>query len=212
MELICASADVLAAVDDPWGWLTEAERARGQGLLRDVDRRDFAAAHLLVRQAVGRSAGVDPRGVLITQTCAECGGPHGRPQAPRHPYLHASLSHSSGWVAACAGPRPCGVDVENVASLRRVGVVQSALTPVDQQWVERSADPVLAFARLWVRKEALLKAGAVGHAGLPDVQLSCGDELVSSWRGHDLTELDGPEGADVVAATAVRFGPDSCHA
>lgn len=212
MELICAAVDVLAEVDDPWSWLTEAERIRGQGLLRESDRIDFVAAHVLVRQAVGRSAGVDPRDVLITQTCAECGGPHGRPQPPAHPRLHASLSHSSGWVAACARSRPCGVDIENVASLRGVGVVESALTPADRWWVERSADPVRSFGRLWVRKEALLKAGAVDHAGLPDVQLSRGDELVSSWQGYHLAELHAPDAVDVVGAMAVRFGPQSCEA
>lgn len=202
MDLIAATADVLGTVPDAWGWLTTAERTRGEALRRQQDRDDFVAAHVLVRQAVGRLADVVPCGVLIAQTCEECGGPHGRPRVPELPGVHVSFAHSSGWVGAMASDRECGVDVENVTALRRIGVVRSALTPRDAAWVAAATDPVRAFARLWVRKEALLKAGAVDHAGLRDVELTGDNELLPSWSGFDLVELPAP--GEVVGAVAKR--------
>ncbi|HMS36396.1 MAG TPA: 4'-phosphopantetheinyl transferase superfamily protein [Arachnia sp.] len=147
--------------------LTVAERERRDRLHRADDRAAFVAAHVLVRECAARLLGVEVGEVEIVQRCAGCGGPHGRPTVAGVPDVHVSLSHSRGIVAASAAGPACGVDVE---PLRPIAPIDAALTDAERMWLaaqagtERSRDPDQpglsgAFLRLWVRKEALVKAG-----------------------------------------------------
>jgi len=137
--------------------LTDTERARLERLCAAEDRAAFATAHLLVRECAGELLGVAGRGLVIAQSCATCGQEgHGRPTIVGHPEVHVSLSHTRGCVAAIAARAPCGIDVEAV---HRAPVPGGVLTDREASWVRSEADPALAFTSLWVRKEALVKAG-----------------------------------------------------
>lgn len=136
--------------------LTPIEVARRDRLIRPEDRAAYAAAHLLVRACVAELLGVEPGCLTLAQRCASCGGEdHGRPRILGHPGVHVSLSHTPGQVAAVAAYAPCGVDVESTPAT----VPSRALTERERAWVRSQPDPPLAFTRLWVRKEALVKAG-----------------------------------------------------
>lgn len=136
--------------------LTALERARRDRLRTPADLAAFTAAHLLVRACAATLIGCPPADVVINQHCTGCGADgHGRPSVQGHPQIWVSLSHTRGCVAAIAASQPCGIDVE----VRRTRPpVSGALTAEEARWVERQSDPD-AFTRLWVRKEALVKAG-----------------------------------------------------
>jgi enterobactin synthetase component F len=138
------------------GLLTAAERERRDRLHRADDRAAFVAAHVLVRECAARLLGVEVGEVEIAQRCAGCGGPHGRPTVAGVPDVHVSLSHSRGVVAAAAAWSPCGIDVE---PLRPIAPIAAVLTEAERAWIADQTDPSAAFLRLWVRKEALVKAG-----------------------------------------------------
>lgn len=138
--------------------LTAVELTRRARLRSAEDRESFTAAHLLVRECAGELLGVAGHGLVVAQSCATCGQVgHGRPTIVGHPEVHVSLSHTRGCVAAIAARSSCGIDVESV---HRGAVPSAVLTEREASWVRAEADPALAFTTLWVRKEALVKAGS----------------------------------------------------
>lgn len=147
-----------AAVDrvDVDASLSAVELARGDRYLRLEDRASYRAAHLLVRACAAELLGCAPATLTVAQRCEVCGArDHGRPHLEEHPDVHVSLSHTRGHVAAAAAWTPCGVDVER---LRPIAPPPLALSPAESRWLAAQDDPA-AFLRLWVRKEALVKAG-----------------------------------------------------
>ena len=58
-------------------------------------------------------------------------------------------------VRECAA-RLLGIDVE---PLRPIAPIAAVLTEAERAWIADQTDPSAAFLRLWVRKEALVKAG-----------------------------------------------------
>lgn len=160
--------------------LTDAERSRAAALRTPALRAAFVAAHVLVRECAGELAGLDPGQLVVVQRCPHCDRPHGRPQIRDRPDLHVSLSHTSGFVAAAAACEPCGIDVETV---RPVQPLPAALSVRERQWVDSQPDPAVAFLRLWVRKEALVKAGAGALDRLPELDALDPAGLVTDWTG-----------------------------
>ncbi|MER7848012.1 4'-phosphopantetheinyl transferase superfamily protein [Kitasatospora sp. NPDC096077] len=76
---------------------------------------------------------------------------------PNAPGLHFNLSHSGELALLAVAPRPVGVDVELVRSGRDVDRLSRRFFPApERELVARGGRP--AFARLWTRKEACVKA------------------------------------------------------
>ncbi|MGH3354000.1 MAG: 4'-phosphopantetheinyl transferase family protein [Nocardioides sp.] len=144
----------LSEVDGDLGLLTAAELARHGRLIAEADKQAYAAAHVLVRECAAELLGTTRDEVRIVQRCARCGKTeHGAPSVAGST-LRVSLSHTRGYVAAVAATRPCGIDVETVSR-----GPDRALSPREAAWVAGQDDAAYAFTRLWVRKEALVKAG-----------------------------------------------------
>jgi 4'-phosphopantetheinyl transferase len=175
--------------DDPM-LLTAAETARHARLVRPEDRAAYLAAHTVVRECAADVLGLDARAMEIAQRCGDCGaGDHGAPYVVGHPDLHVSLSHTRVVVAAMVDRHPCGIDVEEVVD----SVPWAALSVRERTWAQAQPEPELAFTRLWVRKEALVKAGVgrLADAAALDV---LGEEVLGEEGpavavvGHDLVE------------------------
>ncbi|WNV76037.1 4'-phosphopantetheinyl transferase superfamily protein [Geodermatophilus sp. DSM 44513] len=169
--LLARPADVLRAGGRHL--LTSAERRRAEALRSPADRDAHVAAHLLVRHCAAVRAGLPVAALELVQRCAECGSPeHGRPSIAGLPDLHVSLAHTRGAVVAGADSRPVGVDVEEA----RPGppdpaLLAAALTAAEAAEVRAAADPSAALLRSWVRKECLVKVGALTLDGLSQVAL-----------------------------------------
>jgi 4'-phosphopantetheinyl transferase len=169
------TGDVLSLVGLTDAALTAAERERADALRRPGARDDFVAAHLLVRHCAARILGVAPAAVTIVQRCQRCGGPHGQPTVVGAPQVGVSLSHTRGHVAAAAAVGPVGVDVEPVVTDRVLETIaRRVLAAGEQAALTGLAAPAAATAltRQWVRKEALIKIGALTLDGLARLDLS----------------------------------------
>lgn len=168
-------------------WLSESERARAASYRRAVDCDRFTVGAALVRLAVARHTGGDPRGAVIDRTCLECGRPHGRPTATASG-LALSVSHAGAMVvvAASTDAVAVGVDIEQVPARIEAGVIDLALDLGEQQWVaaggvDGDSSPEQRFTRLWTLKEAAVKATGDGlRAALPEVIFSATDP--GRWR------------------------------
>lgn len=176
--------------------LSEAETVRWRRLRFEVDRDAYRAAHLLARLCVGELLGIAPSRIRLEQHCPGCGAAgHGRPSVAGEPGLQVSLSHTRGFVAAVAATAECGIDVERIAG----SIPRTAVTAREQAWLDTVADPLLAFTRLWVRKEALVKVDVADEPGRIDVVGESGPaERVGEFTLTDWTGSVGQAGRPVV--------------
>lgn len=212
-----AGVDVETALWSP-RLLGAVERGRWEKLAKQENRDGFLAARAVAAQCVaalldegGRPEGLDleASGVTFTQQCPECRRPgHGRPRVASAPGVRVSWSHSRGHVVAVAAWQQCGVDVEEV---RRLPVPDRAFTVREREWMRAGKAPARASLRLWTRKEALVKCGALDLARLGEVDLldERGTAPASVRDGFVLGEQgvgDGLGSAVVAFALAVGDG------
>ena len=144
--------------------------------------------------------------------------------------LHVSLSHAKGVVAAACGDRPVGIDLERWnASQPDHSDLDFALAPAERKRLQSMAasgadadapitPAALAFLRLWVRKECLVKLGRITLDQLDSVDFSAFMQTESvaqaavthfAHQGLHYSEWLDPE-LRVVGA-AVGDGPFDIH-
>ncbi len=207
--LLAGSTAAVMVPDGAEDWLTPAERARADVLVRASDRADYVAAHILVRRCAALVLGATPEGLTLVQRCPVCGRTgHGRPSLAEAPGLRLSLAHTRGYVAAVADAVDVAVDVEQLANRARAReVAGSVLAPAEHDLVRASADPGEAFTRLWVRKEALVKLGEVSLDTLPEVDLSMAACDRASWHGYAVLGWAAADG-QVLGAVVGRRVPE----
>lgn len=200
--------------------LSSEEKLRAVRFVSERDRRCFVVAHSALRQILSMYVGVSPSAIAFEI------GRYGKPALCGVPgtKIRFNLSHS-GAVALCAIASDCdvGVDIEQIQSPDVVvGVAEQFFSAAEQRLlagidVDARAE---AFTRVWVRKEACLKAAGRGISGDvsgfsvtlddTDVSVPTSDERGAIWA---LRELVAPRGYFAAAATSVplpvrawRFG------
>ena len=106
---------------------------------------------------VAEASGVLGRPVFIEHRCRRCGADdHGQPLLVGASGLHASVARADGLnLVAFTEAGPIGVDIERVDAAGFEGFPQAAMHP------DERAFTTVDRTRLWVRKEAVLKA--TGH-------------------------------------------------
>ncbi|MFB7512130.1 4'-phosphopantetheinyl transferase family protein [Streptomyces sp. NPDC056144] len=174
---VATTAEVLDHPELHEGLLAPWELRRLDAIRVPARRADVVAARLLLRLCVARCTGRPPGEAAPAQHCPGCGRyGHGRPYLPDRPDLGISLSHADGLVAAAVGPGAVGIDVEPAA--RRPGPPSTLGRMLPEAAVREAAaapDPEAALLRLWVRGEALFKAGQArideaGESGLTTLE------------------------------------------
>jgi len=147
-------ADLDAAV----GLLSPAERGQFERLLRPDDRRDYALAHALLRQALASSGNHAAADWQFTTD------DRGRPGLADG-QLVFSLSHTRGLVAcAVSTAGQVGIDVEAVRPIEAAQIADDFFSPEEQRRLERLGAPAAAlrFFDYWTLKEAYAKAIGAG--------------------------------------------------
>ena len=109
----------------------------------------------------------------LTYTEDTNGKPHLTP-SPSHPLTPSpvtgnpspqiSISHTKCAIAVAVDSQPVGIDIESIASARRLEplFLDRTMNADEQALICKSANPCLAFTELWTRKEALVKALGTG--------------------------------------------------
>jgi 4'-phosphopantetheinyl transferase len=178
--------------------LDGSERARAAAFGAPRDRQRFTVAHGALRILAGRELDAPPTALTWAA------GRHGKPGlVPPWDGLHTSLSHAGDMIAvAVSTGRPVGVDIQDlVPGLDVTGLSARFFPPDEAQYVAAGRGaPARAdrFARLWVRKEAAVKAA--GSRLWPNLRMAV--------RGRDVVSCTGPAGpfrvADVAAPASFR--------
>jgi 4'-phosphopantetheinyl transferase len=217
------SAAVLPEVGAMLALLHDGERARAVRTADPVTAGSFIAGRFLLRLLTAELLGVPAADLVPCFSCPRCGpvsgADHGRPAylldgvpVP----LALSLSRAGGFallgaldlrgiVPAGAGALlpSLGVDLAAVATVVFDSFDDVALTPGERRAVRRlpAAHQDRARARLWTRKEALVKALGTGFAERdPDTV-----GVLEDSRITDLHAVDGAvlEPLGLIAAVAV---------
>jgi 4'-phosphopantetheinyl transferase len=158
--------------------LSAAEQEQYRRFLRLPDRRDYAAAHALLRNSLSRYSEVDPAAWKFQSTR------HGKPSLVRCndavPGLSFSLSHARGLVV-CGIAHGCdvGVDVEGTErALDWSNIARRYFSAAEVVQLERchKEHRAIRFIEFWTLKEAYLKAMGVGLSiPLNNVDFEIGD-------------------------------------
>lgn len=195
--LVEGSASVLRRWEASNIPLTSVEFDRAATLRREQDRTDYVAAHLLAREAAALFIGRPAASLQLASRCPDCASvSHGRPLLVDVAEVSISMSRARGVVAAVAGLGAMGIDAEPLHAVTDLeALADTVLTAHEKSLVYAAADPHGAFLRLWVRKEALVKAGDATLDGLSSLDLS--DLGVDSgvrpraarWRAWHLLDL-----------------------
>lgn len=186
--------------------LDEAELARATTFRSSALRDTFTAGRIALRLHISALTGDSP-GLLTADyfcpTCSNSAG-HGIPQyqlPSRAGRLRVSLSRSGNWCLLAAsldeGLAGIGVDIENGSAADFDGFPSLAMTANERGQLEEMPPALEARfqTRLWVRKEAVLKALGTGLAKAPSaVDVSgpipaglSGPPAAALWKVEDLS-------------------------
>ena len=116
---------------------------------RDEDRRLCLAAYMLLQRGLLLEYGIDG----VPQLVRSAGG---KPSISGRPDIHFSLSHCHEAAACVLAARPVGIDVESITPVD-ADVVAHAMNDREQEIINASPQPDVAFARLWTMKESFYK-------------------------------------------------------
>jgi 4'-phosphopantetheinyl transferase len=147
--------------------LDPGERARARRFAFAADRRDFVAAHGLLKEMLGQWLGLAPSRLRMS---ADAPGGKPRLTGPGCVGLDVNISHCRGLVACVGGFGCCvGIDAESfdAATLdEEIGpsLTEDLFSHEEIRWL-RCQPPLTTGAsllRLWTLKEALAKADGGG--------------------------------------------------
>ena len=145
----------------------EEERTAAHHATRQLSLR-WRGARGLVRLVASNYLGCQPIDVPIKPApCIYCGEPHGKPLIEGSP-VHVNVSHAGDTVLIGISSLPVGVDVESeTRKTESLALSRRFYSPAEAEWVSETgmAEARRRFLRLWVRKEAVLKATGEGLPG-----------------------------------------------
>lgn len=178
LQLVPVDAVATQARAAGLAWLTAGERERLEAMSAPARRDAFLAGHWQLRQLAAQWLRQDAGSLDVHAH------PDGRPalfaEGALLP-LHASLSHSDGWLALALADVPVGVDIELPRRTRDWGALAAfAFSPdeVRRLCAQDAAGQAAVFHALWTLKEARGKRGGEGllpRAARKVTACECGD-------------------------------------
>jgi 4'-phosphopantetheinyl transferase len=172
------------------------------------------AARTLLRQILAEYVDASPERLRFGY------GAQGKPFLLDAPDLHFNLSHTADLlVVAVARGRPVGVDVEAVATDAVIDLVAPVvLSPPELAMCRRLSGQTRreAFARIWTRKEAYIKADGRGlsfplmhiDVATSEHRVRLRDDARDAWTACSRWTLQPVEVAPGYAATVAAEGSD----
>ena len=182
--------------------LDAEERRRAEAYRSADDRRRFVVAHGAARQIVARRLGAPAEEIRWSH------GPHGKPElAGRWTGVQVNLSHSGDVsMVAVTASRPVGVDVQRVLARVDATAMAHRYFPPEEARLVRAAPDAEGradrFARLWARKEALVKA----HGTRLTQGLRIPVHNTGTPAGYRVADVPAPRGYRAAVALAGTSG------
>jgi 4'-phosphopantetheinyl transferase len=206
-----------AFVEQCHSWLSKDEQERAVRFIRQEDHVRFVLAHGGLRAVLGRYLERDPDVIKLDRS--ERGKPFVRKERRGQSAITFNLSHAHGRaLIAVSKELEVGVDLERTRSEVEVEKLsQRYFAPSEHATIMQLTQEQRAakFFRLWVAKEAVLKAQGIGLLGLGQCEIVLGADgidaevltpvrspLEESWKVRFLSCGEGWEAA--VAAQGMK--------
>lgn len=189
-----------ASIDAALDVLSPDEKARANRFALPGHRRDFIAAHALLRRALSEWHARHPRD---WQFAAGSGGKPELAAAQASANLSFNLAHTDGFVACAIGRGvDIGIDVEAIdRRADRLKLAGRYFSPAERADVQaRGASALSRFIEIWTLKEAFVKATGAGVTRALDAfSFAVGDGLSIAF--------DPPAGENGAAWQFALFAP-----
>ncbi len=159
-------------------WLSSEERSIAERISSSTERDKRIVAWGRLRFILSRYLACGPQDIEIARTR------FGRPEIalPIQPGIQFNLSHSGSLGLVAISFHAVGIDIEKVNGTRDVSRLARRFftaREADQLQAASGDDRIAMFYRLWVLKEAYLKAhGARVPSGLAQCDIIVGDDSV----------------------------------
>jgi 4'-phosphopantetheinyl transferase len=202
------------------GWLSLEEQVRAQRFLKEADRMRFVLGRAIVRSLCGAHLRIEPARIRLDHTST--GKPYlANPILAGRKRFEFNVAHSGDCVlVAWTEGRAVGVDVEALERYRsdRIKDISATAFSTAERVALSAAKPdevITTFYRIWVRKEAILKAEGCGIGGslrsfsVAQRQVSCikwCDEVTYPESGRRWRSIDWIPAPDHLAALALPQG------
>lgn len=184
--------------------LSIAESEAAGRFVFEKDRTRYVAAHCALRTVLAGYTGCAPGEIVFGST------ENGKPfiDAGRNgTSIHFNLSHSGAFalIGVCQSG-PVGVDTEEIRpNVDYANLARSNFSSNETSWLRRQpeTEQLRAFYRLWVVKEAFLKAVGAGLSkplNEVEVDLSRDSDILqdSDWRAEELNVIPNHASAVVM--------------
>jgi 4'-phosphopantetheinyl transferase len=187
---IVAIPDQPHLVDAALGIVSAEERVRAERFRHAADRRSYLCAHAALRVLLGGER------QLPFEARSFASGSHGKPFLPESAArFNLSRSGTRALIGICRDGE-IGVDIDRVDRRDAIhDVARSSFSDVERAWIaaaEGEHGRQRRFLRLWVIREALVKATGSGLSrSMADIAISI-DGDVPSLAGEDAWELVEP--------------------
>jgi len=151
------------------GFLSEVEIAKSERFHYQKDRQSYIIVHGLIRWISGNLLGMEPKAIRIDYNA------YGKPFIPNNTgNIFFNVSHSSGAsVLAFDQGHEIGADIEKIdPDFDFQPIIQRFFTEKENRFInEPGKQSSHRFYKLWTRKEAFLKALAIGITENLDVEV-----------------------------------------
>ena len=189
-----------AFVEQCRSWLSKDEQERAVRFIRQEDHVRFVLAHGGLRAVLGRYLERDPDVIKLDRS--ERGKPFVRKERRGQSAITFNLSHAHGRaLIAISKGLEIGVDLERIRSeveveklSQRYFAAAEHATIMQLTQEQRAAK----FFRLWVAKEAVLKAQGIGLLGLGQCEIVLGSDGIDA-------EVLAPAGLPLEESWKIRF-------
>jgi 4'-phosphopantetheinyl transferase len=197
--------------------LSDDEQARAARLKIPLARARFIAGRAALRRILGRYLDRSPGTLRFTYTS------DGKPEiaAATNTGLYFNLAHSGDTALLAIARAPIGVDIEQIRPLTPSAITnvgQTSFTAFEREQLARhhSDNALTHFFRLWVCKEACVKALGGGYRLIQQVEidlstptlprlLRLAQDAPEAWSLHLITGLSGYAAALLVKQNQVVY-------
>ena len=136
--------------------LPEKETSRAAKYAKQKDKDRYIISRLVLRKLLSRYSGRPFHEIIISD------GKNNKPFSPGSG-IHFNIAYSGHYILIAIAEREVGLDMELISeNFDYTGVSATFFSTEERAYIAQSINPLIAFYKLWTRKEALLKYTAQG--------------------------------------------------